>query len=198
MKKFINYFLAIVMMFSFGLSPALADYDTASTSPVQQKEKIKQRIEEQKENMAQKFTAQKEKLQQRLEETKRIRVRAYWGRIMGRMGIAVIRLERIADRIDSRLDKLQENGADISEPQVLLETAKTKIADAKLAVENVKTKIEEILNSDADAKDIFQQIKDELSAVKQTIKDAHSALVDVIEAIKPGLLKPSPSPSPSE
>lgn len=168
-KKIINYLVVLLVLFSFIAPAAKADEARGA---------IRQRIEE-----------KSEQFQQRIEETRRIKIRAYWGRIMGRMGIATTRLERIADRINSRLDKFQEKGVDVTKPRELLETAKTKITDAKAAVENAKNKIEEIMNSGGDAKTIFQQIKDELNKVKQAIKDAHSALVDVIVALKPGLIK---------
>lgn len=179
-KKIINYLVVLLVLFSF-IAPATRAEEARNT--------IRQRVEEERENIAEKFTAQKEQFRQRIEETRKIRIRAYWGRIMGRMGIATTRLERIADRISSRLDKFQEKGVDVTNPRELLETAKTKITDAKAAVENAKNKIEEIMNSGGDAKTIFQQIKDELNKVKQAIKDAHSALVDVIVALKPGLIK---------
>lgn len=168
-KKFINYLTAFAMLFSLGVFPALA--------------------EEQRESVTEKFSAQKERTKQKTEETRKVRVRAYLGRVAGRTGIAITRLERIADRIDSRLDKLQEKGTDVSDYRTLLETAETKITGAKLDAENAKIKIEEMMNSGEDAKTIFQQIKDELNKVKQAVKGAHSALVDVIAAIKPGLIK---------
>ena len=168
-KKIINYLVVLLVLFSF-IAPATRAEEARNT--------IRQRVEE-----------GGKQFQQKIEETRKIRIRAYWGRIMGRMGIATTRLERIADRISSRLDKFQEKGVDVTNPRELLETAKTKITDAKAAVENAKNKIEEIMNSGGDAKTIFQQIKDELNKVKQAVKDAHSALVDVIVALKPGLIK---------
>lgn len=129
-----------------------------------------------------------EKNRTKVEETRKIRIGAFYGKIMNRMEVVVIRLQRLSERIDSRINKLEETGADVSEAKALLEAADGKIKEAVKSLSDAKNKINEILDSGETPKIMLEKIKDEVRVVKQAIKDAHAALVDVIAAIKPGLL----------
>lgn len=129
-----------------------------------------------------------EKNRTRVEETRKIRIKAFYGKIMNRMGAAVIRLQRLSERIDSRISKIEETSAYVSSARALLAVADGKIIEAANALSDAKNKINEILNSEETPKIMFEKIKDEVRVVKQAIKDAHAALVEVIIAIKPGLL----------
>ena len=55
-------------------------------------------------------------------------------KMIERMNAAIERLEKLADRIDSRITKLKEKGVDTTKTIAYLVNARAKIADAKTAV----------------------------------------------------------------
>ena len=101
-----------------------------------------------------------------------------------RLEAAIGRLENMAERIASRLQKFEERGANVTEAKTRLEEARSRIAEAKAALEDAKSKLDGVLNSE-DPREAFKEVREELvKGVVENIKAAHQALVVSIRALK--------------
>lgn len=108
--------------------------------------------------------------------------------------ITVRNLDNLNLRISSRIEKLGASGTiSITEPKSLLEIASSSIESVRIAVENFRTTdfstssivLGGNLTQTAE-KALTQPIKDKIKEIKNLIKDAHSALVDVVTSIVKG------------
>jgi len=107
--------------------------------------------------------------------------------------ITVKNLDNLKLRIDSRITKLEASGTvDMTEQRNLLEIASTSIEVVRVAVNNFRTTdyfasttLEESSASTTE-KILVQEIKDKILEIKVLIKDAHSALVNVVNSLIPG------------
>ena len=122
-----------------------------------------------------------------LDERRQARIEAYSQRILKRMNAAIDRLYKIAGRVESRILKLEEkhDGLDLSGAKDLLAAARTALDTAQSDVDAGDAAIQDTLSSDT-PKDAFNVVRELFQAAKQSIKDAHKALVDAIIATKAG------------
>lgn len=142
---------------------------------------------------------QRQEVRARFSEVRKARIRAFWERMAKRLEAAIEREKKLADRIESRLNKFQEAGKDVSASRAKLGQARAKINQAEAALNAAKGTVEAVLNAD-DPKAAFQEVRDTvLKDVIAKIKEAHAALVDVINTLKgvSGKVKPTPSPTVS-
>jgi hypothetical protein len=103
-------------------------------------------------------------------------------RILGRFYAAIERMEHIANRVDSRIAKLEERGNDLSEAKRLLAEAWVKIDAAGEAVAEVEINLGELI---ADTPhETLQKVRELLGTAKEALRSAHRALVDAIIAIR--------------
>lgn len=109
----------------------------------------------------------------------------FMGNMITRMHAAVLRLEVLSQRIDSRIAKLEEAGQNMDEQKQILVDAGQKLEMAKEKISSVSETYEdkaEITNP----KEYFGTIKEDVSHVKELLKSVHQSLVDVIQSIKVG------------
>ena len=120
-----------------------------------------------------------------LDERRQARIEAYANRILKRMNAAIDRLYKIANRVESRIAKLEEkhDGLDLSGARDLLAIARTALDTAQPSVELGEEAVQNVLSSDT-PKEAFSEVRKLLGDTKQSIKDAHKALVDAIVATK--------------
>lgn len=120
----------------------------------------------------------------RLEQRRRAIVVRYFEKMMLRFEAADNRLMKIADRIESRLNKFsQEKGKDVTALKAKLLDARAKINEAEDAIREAKNKLESALNSDT-PKEQFAALKSLVQDAKEKLKAAHAALVKVVAEIK--------------
>lgn len=116
---------------------------------------------------------------------------AYSKRTVNRLDAAVLRLQTLSDRINSRLGKLTAQGVDESRAKEKLQTAQNKIFDAQKAVDSLLVFVETFQKIDAqDEAALRAATKDFKQKVAEAIfilNEAHSALANAISSIKPGL-----------
>ena len=99
-----------------------------------------------------------------------------------RFGVALRQFDNLSARIQSRIDKLKNQGIDINAAESALNTAKTIIAQAKtdaLALSDLVAQV----NSASDAKALRAEV---LAAVRKTnasVRAAHKALKAAGEAL---------------
>ena len=101
------------------------------------------------------------------------------------MNAAVERLEKIADRVDSRIVKLEEtiDGLSLDESKVLLLASREALTSAASDMEVVFEAMRSALDSDT-PKEAFIGVRTLFSEAKQSLKDAHRALVEAIKSLK--------------
>ena len=108
--------------------------------------------------------------------------------------ITVRNLNNLHLRISSRIEKLEASGTtSIVEPKNLLEIASSSIENVRIAVESFRTTDFSTSSivlggnlTQTTEKALTQPIKDKIKEIKNLIKDAHSALVDVVTSIVKG------------
>ncbi|MCW9054517.1 MAG: hypothetical protein OQJ98_00845 [Candidatus Pacebacteria bacterium] len=141
------------------------------------KERLEQ-IEERKSELR----LQLEERRAELEEKKNERIARYLGYISRKMDAAIERLNTLADRILSRIEKLEEVGHEMTDARAVLDTARGEIAIAEeemnSALEDAKTALEEDMTREA-----FGQVASTLAHAKESLRDAHKALVEVIRLL---------------
>lgn len=153
----------------------------------EKREEVRVEIKSEREEFHKKATERREELKKKIGEERAKQVEEYFTRMMNRMDAAIDRLDKLTDRLQSRLDKIKDSGKDITEPQSALDTARVSIAGAHTAISDAKIKFAELVKSNT-PKESFFTIKEIVSSVKTKLKEAHAALVEVINSIKKGRL----------
>lgn len=122
------------------------------------------------------------------EERRREQAKKHFDHMVARMVAHIERLEKLADRIDSRIKKFEATGRDMTKAKQLLVTAEAKISAAKSALETFKTEGSAIVATIASTtpKDTLKNLKSLADVVEKAIKEAHRALVDAVNSMIPG------------
>ena len=108
--------------------------------------------------------------------------------IINRYEAANSRLEKLANRIDSRIAKMKEKGVDTSEAEKLMAVAETEIKTAEVSTTDFTSTVSgtSFGTTVAEVKQNFATIKTQMEETKSKIKEAHATMVDVINNLKPG------------
>lgn len=122
-------------------------------------------------------------IRERLSEVKRNRVAHLWANMERKFQWAIDRLGRIADRIDSRTQKFEAKGADVTDAKAKLADARTQIDAAKIAFATAKADAETLKTSD-DPKAAFETLRGDVKNVRDALKAAHVALVEAVKVLK--------------
>ncbi len=146
----------------------------------EQREAIQARVQQLKDNVASKQA----ELKQRLEEKVRNRVQMLFGIMIKRMRAAVERLNLIADRIETRLQKLSDKGVKTEEMTASLADARSKLKEAGDILDASDAEFsDQVLNSTS-FQEGFTAIKETVSEFKSKIKEVHGLLRDVVKEMK--------------
>ncbi|MDP3764148.1 MAG: hypothetical protein Q8Q95_00840 [bacterium] len=143
----------------------------------------KERLQEKRKEIETKVGEKKTEVRKRLETARAGLVRMYVNRMSARYDAAINRLDNLAQRIGTRLEKVSADGKDIKAYTKALTEAKTKIETAKTKLAETKTALNMVSDSELPKTD-FESARTKLSETKDAIKDAHTALVDVVNSIK--------------
>ena len=114
---------------------------------------------------------------------KNVRVSRFVNNIKMKMDAAILRLEKLSERIESRIVKSEELGVDMTEAKLLLETSKDSIADAVDSIVVAFERAQEELKTEV-SRDSFSGVVSGLTQTKESLKNAHASLVKVIRAMK--------------
>lgn len=142
-----------------------------------------QRIQEKRKEIETKVTEKTVEVRQRLETGRAELVRMYVNIMSARYDAAINRLDNLAQRIGTRLEKISAEGKDVKAYTKSLDIAKVKIELAKTKLAETKTALSVVPDSELPKTD-FEKARENLSETKDAIKEAHAALVDVINSIK--------------
>lgn len=162
-------------------------------------EKREERLER-RDDMREKASSTRAEIQERREEMKdraearrafatstRVRVEAKIAsrapEVSAKLVAATERLAEISGKITARLEKIEASGKDMTEGKNLLVSANALIEAAKVKAEAVST----VAVFSDDIEESFEALKTATKEAREAIKEAHSALVNVIKGIKPGI-----------
>ena len=123
--------------------------------------------------------------QSRLDARRKVRIEAYFTKMIRRLNAAVERLETLSLRIESRIQKFEEREVDVDTAKNLLLEATNKILVSKLAIGDALDSLPGFLDSGT-PKDAFINVRELVRNTVTKIKDAHQALVQVIVELKGG------------
>lgn len=119
-------------------------------------------------------------------EKKKERISDFFKKITRKMDAAVARLLKLSERIESRIVKFEEREIDMTEARRLLTIAQDSIKSAeesvKTAIENARTALETDVSRDA-----FGSVVSELAKAKESLRDAHKSLIQVVRTMKSSL-----------
>ena len=144
---------------------------------------IQTRAEEKKTEITQKIEERKLKVEERrtkLEDKVKAKVENILENVYIRLSAVITKLNGIADRLDNKLSELETRGVDVSNSSNLLEIARQKIDTAISELEASKTALTSTLETEVSKGDVRTVVE----SVRSSIKEAHSALVEVIKSLK--------------
>jgi len=110
-------------------------------------------------------------------------IRLYFNNMVRKIQAAINREIKLADRIESRLNKLALAGKDVADLKVKLADVRTAISDAQKYLDDAKTQMETVLKSD-NVKQAFQDVKTLIKNAVEKVKLAHQKLVDIVNSMK--------------
>jgi len=164
------------------------DSSSANHNPFQKRlGTLKQKRLELKEKRDTKIQDFKEKVATRQSElrTKTVnRIKTYFSKILRRLTAAQTRLDKIEDRIASRIDKLKEKGVDTSKAEAALIQAENAGSAAASAIDNAQLEIGAIDAQSATVREAVSAAKTAVKQAKQALVSYHKALVAAIRQLK--------------
>lgn len=129
-------------------------------------------------------------MQERRQERRSEILKRMADQMIRRMNAAIERIEKLSDRVDSRIAKLKEKGVDTSAAEANIVIARAKSAEAKAAVLLAETAIAgAAVNADtvtegAKPNDAGKPVREALEKARVATVAAHKALVNAIESLK--------------
>ena len=136
-----------------------------------------------REEFKEKAQTRREELKKKMGEKRAENIEKYFLKMIEKFESAVDRLEKFADRIEARLNKEEDNGKNVTALKDKLAKAREKITAASSAIAGAKARYEEAIK-DPDFKIAFKKVKEAVASLAKTVREAHAALVDVVNSIK--------------
>ncbi len=140
-------------------------------------------LKDKREKFQEEMKMRKEELKKKLGEKRAENIEKFFNQMTEKIKAAIERLKKSADRIDEHLKKAEARGKDVGELRIKLLAAREKISDAEKALEDAKAKYTEVVK-EPDFRISFQKVREVVHALKEKVKIAHRALVDVINSVK--------------
>ncbi|OGZ06250.1 MAG: hypothetical protein A2845_00385 [Candidatus Lloydbacteria bacterium RIFCSPHIGHO2_01_FULL_49_22] len=110
--------------------------------------------------------------------------------MIGRMNAAIERIEKLADRVDSRIAKLIEKGVDTTSATANVAITRTKITEARAAVAKAEASIlgaatqADAMTGSTTPSDAGKPVREALEEARIAVVAAHKALVVAIVSLK--------------
>jgi chromosome segregation ATPase len=103
---------------------------------------------------------------------------------------ALGRLEQIISRIESRREKLEGSGADLTAIDALIEQAKVQKQEADDALNKAKTDLENIDENNLELRKAVQTFMGSMRVLKKELIDLHRALKNIVKEMRRAVPKP--------
>ena len=162
------------------------NYSTSS----QMKTELQDRIQKQKDAIKAKLQEASNKImEKKLDEQRK--------KIAQEYVVAIRNLNNLADRVESRIKKMEAAGINASTSQSLLDIANSKIEIAANDLTALQTALSST-TSTSTRKAILASVKTQADKTRTDVKIAHKALVDAINSLVPGQNKEKNATSSKE
>lgn len=145
---------------------------------------MRENFEEKRARLASSSAERMEKFRERFDENKLRILTTHVENIVKRLNAALERFTDIAARMESRIEKLQADGVDMTTAISLHAEAEAKIADAKVKVDAIDVAVDAALASENPREAFSQSVRPVVAAAETALREAHKALVAVLRAIK--------------
>ena len=154
----------------------------------EKRDEIRQRQQDRREEIGQKREeTRSNQAEERLEIAKQKiaeRVKKIFAVILRRLNAALVRLDRIAERIATRIDKLNGRGVNTTAVEEALTSAEVLGASAAQAVGEASAAIEAIDTTDLSVREAMHAAKNAVGAAQDALKAYHKGLVAAIRELK--------------
>lgn len=195
MKKL--YIAALALVLVSPLASVYAKNGADDTHPDDNKERAgfffrmnderKEALKERNDLMKEKMEEHREVMQEKREDFRREHAHVFIERIKAHFEWAIKWVENIYDRALAHLEKLQdETDRDLSDAEAYLDDAKTEIAAAWDALNDIKvpdSSDDDKITDDEDTAKVAA-VREQFAEVKTHIKAAHEALRNVVKSMK--------------
>lgn len=140
-------------------------------------------MKKKREEFQAKAQERRDAMKKKIGEERAGRVEKFFTAMMEKFENAIDRLNKVADRLDDRLNASPSPAADVAALKDKLTAARAKIIEADAALADAKIKYAEAVK-DADLKTAFRKVHDIVQSAAVKVKEAHRALAEVTTAIK--------------
>lgn len=146
------------------------------------KTELQERVQEHKEERETRQTEYKA----RLSLSTQLHLGQYIERIVLRMDTALGRLEQIAERIGTRIEKKEADGIDLADAKVELNNTYVLIQDAHELIALIGAVSTDALTSETPEEEVHR-VRDAVKLAKDAIVSIHNALSETVQLIKIGV-----------
>lgn len=188
-----RFFLLLFLLIIFSRTSVFANTESFSESAADRLNEMREKrmeIQEKYQQRREKFRQSRENLRERVATRQAAsrqkvieRIKVVFGNILDRLDKALARLDKIAERIATRIDKLKEKDVDTSAAEAKLADAEVAGAAAAGAISDAKLKVEQI-DSSATVKDAVHAASEAVKGAKAALFSYHKALVAVLRELK--------------
>lgn len=189
-----RFFLPIFLLIIFSRTSVFAHTESFIESAADRLSEMREKrmeIQEKYQQRKEEFRQRRENLRERVATRQAVsrqkvieRIKIVFGNILDRLDKALARLDKIAERIATRIDKLKEKGVDTSAAEAKLADAEVMGAAAAGAISDAKLKVEQIDSSSLAVKDAVHAASEAVKGAKAALFDYHKALVAALRELK--------------
>jgi Mg2+ and Co2+ transporter CorA len=111
--------------------------------------------------------------------------------VSNRLDAYVRRITNVTDRLESRANKMSENGLDVTAARGKIAEARAELEKARQSLTNIDTAVNNFVKSE-NPRTYWQQVKATYMSARDAIKAAHRATVETLL-----LLKTTSAPAPT-
>ncbi len=111
--------------------------------------------------------------------------------VSNRLDAYVRRITNVTDRLESRANKMAENGLDVTAARAKIAEARTELEKARQSLINIDSAVNNFVRSE-NPRTYWQQVKATYMSARDAIKAAHRATVETLL-----LLKTASAPAPT-
>lgn len=144
---------------------------------------LREEIKKKREEFQAKAGERREALKKKIGEERAKRIEQFFAKMTEKFENAIDRLEKVADRLEDRLNASTAPAVEITPLKEKLAAARIKITAADAALADAKVKYAEAVK-DTDLKAAFRKVHDIVQATTVKVREAHQALVEATAAIK--------------
>src|SRR3989344_2830871 len=146
----------------------------------ERRQEILERQREKREDVREKIATKQAQLRERTV----LKVKSVFSKILRRYNAALARLDKIAGKIATRIDKLKARGVDTSAAEAALLNAESKGSAAAVAIDSAQAQIDAIDPSSLTVKDAVHVARNAIGDAKRALREYHKALVNAITKLK--------------